>query len=92
MTTRETDDKKKNISVVFPFVTQLKAHPYVMYIMFYNCVSYFYEYFHFLLNSEEEKGGGWVVQSVQLATSSEEVKDSIPVVAARSLLVGSVSV
>ena len=36
--------------------------------------------------------GGWVAQSVERATPGEEVPGSIPVVAARSLLVGSVSV
>ena len=37
-------------------------------------------------------GGGAVAQSVQRATPGEEVPGSIPTVAARSLLVGSVSV
>ena len=36
--------------------------------------------------------GGAVAQSVERATPSEEVPGSIPTVAARSLLVGSVSV
>ena len=36
--------------------------------------------------------GGAVVQSVERATPGEEVPGSIPAVAARSLLVGSVSV
>ena len=36
--------------------------------------------------------GGAVAQSVEHATSVEEVPGSIPAVAARSLLVGSVSV
>ena len=38
------------------------------------------------------KGGGAVAQSVEHATPGEEVPGSIPGVAARSLLVGSVSV
>ena len=37
-------------------------------------------------------GGGAVAQSVERATPGEEVPGSIPAVAARSLLVGSVSV
>ena len=37
-------------------------------------------------------GGGAVAQSVERATPDEEVLGSIPAVAARSLLVGSVSV
>ena len=37
-------------------------------------------------------GGGGVAQSVERATPCEEVPGSIPTVAARSLLVGSVSV
>ena len=37
-------------------------------------------------------GGGEVAQSVERATPGEEVPGSIPAVAARSLLVGSVSV
>ena len=37
-------------------------------------------------------GGGAVAQSVERATRGEEVSDSIAAVAARSLLVGSVSV
>ena len=37
-------------------------------------------------------GGGAVAQSVERATPIEEVPGSIPAVAARSLLVGSVSV
>ena len=36
--------------------------------------------------------GGAVAQSVERATPAEEVQGSIPAVAARSLLVGSVSV
>ena len=38
------------------------------------------------------KGGGAVAQSVERATPGEEVPDSIPAAAARSLLVGSMSV
>ena len=38
------------------------------------------------------KSGGAVTQSVERATPGEEVAGSIPAVAARSLLVGSVSV
>ena len=37
-------------------------------------------------------GGGGVAQSVERATPGEKVPGSIPAVAARSLLVGSVSV
>ena len=37
-------------------------------------------------------GGGGVAQSVERATPGEDVPGSIPAVAARSLLVGSVSV
>ena len=37
-------------------------------------------------------GGGAVAQSVERSTPGEEVSGSIPAVAARSLLVGSVSV
>ena len=37
-------------------------------------------------------GGGAVAQSVERATPGQEVPGSIPAVAARSLLVGSVSV
>ena len=39
-----------------------------------------------------ELGGGAVAQSVELANPGQEVPGSIPAVAARSLLVGSVSV
>ena len=39
-----------------------------------------------------EKGGGAVAQTVERATLGKEVLGSIPGVAARSLLVGSVSV
>ena len=42
--------------------------------------------------SEGGWGGGAVAQSVEDATPDEEVPGSIPAVAARSLLVGSVSV
>ena len=51
-------DKMKNRFVLFTFVTQLKAQGFVIYIMFYSCISYFYDYFHSLPNSEEEKRGG----------------------------------
>ena len=37
-------------------------------------------------------GGSAVAQSIERATPGEEVPGSIPIVAARSLLVGSVSV
>ena len=41
---------------------------------------------------EKRRGGGAVAQSVERATPGQEVPGSIPAVAARSLLVGSVSV
>ena len=48
--------------------------------------------YHTLLADFHFTVGGAVAQSVQHATPGEEVPGSIPVVAARSLLVGSVSV
>ena len=42
--------------------------------------------------SRSPRAGGAVAQSVELATSGKEVPGSIPAVASRSLLVGSVSV
>ena len=48
--------------------------------------------FNFLFISESPMGGGAVAQSIERATPGKEVPSSIPVVAARSLLVGSVSV
>ena len=44
------------------------------------------------LLSVKRGGGGGLAQSVQSATTGKGVPDSIPAVAARSLLVGSVSV
>ena len=47
----------------------------------------------FLFNSKEYlSGGGAVAQSVECTTPGEQVPGSTPAVAARSLLVGSVSV
>ena len=45
-----------------------------------------------ILDSRSEHIGGAVAQSVERATSGEEVPGSIPAVAARSLQFGSVSV
>ena len=45
--------------------------------------------FHSLLS---RGGGGGVAQPIERATSGEEVLGSIPIVAARSLLIGSVSI
>ena len=50
----------------------------------FECVFFFFFFFW--------GGGGGVAQSVERATPGEEVLGSIPAVAARSLLVGSVSV
>ena len=47
--------------------------------------------FHQKLSCVLESLGSAVAQSVERATPGEEVPGSIPVVAARSLLVGSVS-
>ena len=47
---------------------------------------------HFSLTRGGGGGGGAVAQSVERATPGEEVSGSIPALAARSLLVGSLSV
>ena len=47
---------------------------------------------HFVFNDESPTSGSAVAQSVGRATLGEEVLGSIPAVAARSLLVASVSV
>ena len=44
------------------------------------------------MRPDDMVGGGGVAQSEERATADEEALGSIPVVAARSLLVGSVSV
>ena len=56
------------------------------------CVVGFVNLPSFLIRWKRGVGGGAVVQSVERAIPGEEVPSSIPAVAARSLLVGSVSV
>ena len=56
------------------------------------CISSFLIFFSIYTQQYVWRSVGAVAQSVQRATPGEEVPGSIPAVAARSLLVGSVSV
>ena len=64
----------------------MEGKPCVLRIGFHHLLCYTLIFFFFFL------GGGAVAQSAERATPGEEVPGSIPAVAARSLLFGSVSV